>query len=244
MALHPYYQAAIEVLKRIEETQASVMDAAAQAVFLSLKEGGVLNVFATGHSSLVAQEAFHRAGGLVPVNPILEPFLSPLISPRKSGGLERIAEIAAVLMDYYQLLSGEVLIIISNSGINSLAVEMGLAAKRKGLTLVAITSLAHSRGVDSRHISGNKLYQIADPVIDNCGQLGDAALSYPELSEKIAPTSTLAGIFIINRIVCQVVEAYLSQGLVPPVYLSANIPGGQEHNRNLEQQYRERIKLL
>ncbi len=100
MALHPYYQAAIEVLRRIEETQASVMDAAAQAVFLSLKEGGVLNVFATGHSSLVAQEAFHRAGGLVPVNPILEPFLSPLISPRKSGGLEKIAEIAAVLMDY------------------------------------------------------------------------------------------------------------------------------------------------
>lgn len=244
MTFHPYYQAITEVLKRIEDTQASVIDATARAIFLSLKKGEVLHVFATGHSSLIAQEAFHRAGGLVPVNPMLEPFLTPLISPGKSGGLERIAEIAAVLIDYHQPLSGEVLLIISNSGINSLAIEMGRAAKRMGLTLVAITSLAHSQKVESRHISGDKLYQIADLVIDNCGQLGDAALSYPELAEKTGPTSSLAGIFIINRIVCQVVEAYLAQGLVPPVYLSANIPGGQEHNRKLEQQYRERIKHL
>ncbi len=96
----------------------------------------------------------------------------------------------------------------------------------------------------SRAESGKQLFEIADIVLDNCGEAGDAAVRYEGLPGKVAPTSLLAGAFIINSLVCRVVELFLAKGLTPPVYLSANIPGGEEHNRKLEAKYRGRIRGL
>lgn len=239
-----YFEQALAVLHRIQETQAAQIDSAASTIFNSLKNGGALHIFGTGHSAGIVQEAFHRAGGLVPVNPMLEPFLTPLVSPRKSGRLERIEEIAPVLLDYYDLRPGESLIVISNSGINPLPVEMAFQARARGLTVIAITSLAHSNSVPSRHKSGKKLSEIAHIVIDNGGEPGDGSVSCPGLPEKVGPTLVLAGIFIINSLICSIVEKYLQAGLVPPILMSANLPGGEEHNRKLEEKYRGRIKLL
>jgi uncharacterized phosphosugar-binding protein len=192
----------------------------------------------------VAEEAFHRAGGLVPVNTMTEPFLSPLTSPKKSGRLERLSGIAAILLDYHAPQPGEVLIIISNAGINPISVELALEAKRRELTVIAITSLRHAQAVASRHISGKRLFEVADLVIDNGGEVGDGALAFPGLAAKVGPTSLLAGAFIVNSLVCRVVERFVAKGLTPPVYLSANLPGGDEHNRQLEAKYKGRIKLL
>ena len=192
----------------------------------------------------MAEEAFHRAGGLVPVNAMTEPFLTPLTPPKKSGRLERISGIAAILLDYHEPQPGEVLLIVSNAGINPVPVELALEAKERALTIIAITSLRHARAVASRHASGKRLFEVADLVIDNCGVTGDGALSFPGLAEKVGPTSLLAGAFIVNSIVCGVVARFVAQGLPPPVYLSANLPGGDEHNRRLEAKYKGRIRLL
>ncbi|MBZ0169386.1 hypothetical protein MELA_00688 [Candidatus Methylomirabilis lanthanidiphila] len=239
-----YYDAVIRVLEEIQRTQVETIDRAADLIFSSLAVDGVLHVFGSGHSQLVAEEAFHRAGGLVPVNPMTEPFLSPLTSPKKSGQLERVSGIAAILLDYHAPCSGEVLIIISNAGINAVPVELALEAKRRALTVIAITSLRHARAVASRHTSGQRLFEVADLAIDNGGKAGDGALAFPGLTAKVGPTSLIAGAFIINSIVCSVVERFVRKGLVPPVYLSANLPGGDDHNRRLEAKYRGRIKLL
>ena len=239
-----YYEAVGRVLGEIQRTQAETIDRAADLIFSSLAGDGVLHVFGSGHSQLVAEETFHRAGGLVPVNPMTEPFLSPLTSPKKSGQFERLSGIAAILLDYHAPRSGEVLIIISNSGINAVPVELALEAKRRALTVIAITSLHHARAVASRHASGKRLFEVADLAIDNGGEAGDGALAFPGLAAKVGPTSLIAGAFIINSIVCSVVEQFVLKGLVPPVYLSANLPGGDEHNRQLETKYTGRIKLL
>ena len=239
-----YYEAVIRLLGEIQQSQGGAIDQATDLIFASLSADGVLHLFGSGHSHLVAEEAFHRAGGLVPVNAMTEPFLTPLIPPRKSGRLERLSGIAEILLDYHEPLPGEVLLIISNAGINPVPVELALEAKRRDLTVIAITSLRHARAVASRHTSGKRLFEIADLVIDNCGETGDGALSFPGLEEKVGPTSLLAGAFIVNSIVCGVVERFIAQGLPPPIYLSANLPGGDEHNRRLEAKYRGRIKLL
>ncbi|MBI3988031.1 MAG: SIS domain-containing protein [candidate division NC10 bacterium] len=239
-----YYEVALTLLSRIEKTQGEVLDQAAEAIFASLKEGGVLHVFGSGHSHALAEEVFHRAGGLVPVNAILEDFLTPHFPPAMSGKFERLSGVATILLDYYDPRPGEVLMIASNSGINPVPIEMALLGKERGLFVVAVTSFAHSERVPSRHPSGKKLYEVADVVIDNCGKAGDAAVAYPGLSEKVAPTSSLAGIFIMNSLLCRVVERFLASGLMPPVYLSANLPGGEEHNKALEERYRGRIKGL
>jgi uncharacterized phosphosugar-binding protein len=173
-----------------------------------------------------------------------ELFLSPLTPPKKSGRLERVSGIAAILLEYHEPKPGEVLLIISNAGINPVPVELALEAKQRGLMVIAITSLRHAQAVPSRHMSGKRLFEIADLVIDNCGEPGDGSVAFPGLAEKVGATSLLAGAFILNSIVCGVVERYLEKGISPPVYLSANLPGGDEHNRQLEAKYKGRIRLL
>lgn len=244
MDRHPYTTAVLRLLGRIEETQGEVLEQAAEAIFQSLKQDGVLHVFGSGHSSAVAQEAFHRAGGLVPVNLIQEAFLTPHTAPAVSGRMERLSGVASILLDRHDLRTGEVLIVVSNSGINAVPVELALEAKTRGLFVIAVTSLAHSRAVPPRHQGGKRLFEVADLCLDNCGEAGDAAVQYPGWSGKVGPLSAVAGIFLMNRLICRVVERYLSEGLTPPVYISANLPGGAEHNRRLEERYRGRITLL
>ncbi len=240
----PYYQTVMRLIAAIMRSQAQGMERAAQAIFESLRSGGVLHVFGSGHSHAVAEEAYHRAGGLVPVNAIQEVFLTPLTPPATSSQLERVSGLAKIILDGYDLRPGEVLMVISNSGINVVPVEIALEGKARGLTVVALTSLAHSRGVPPRDASGRRLFEIADIVLDNCGEPGDAAVQYEGVSGKVAPTSLLAGAYIINSLACRVVELFLAKGLTPPVYLSANVPGGDEHNRGLEAKYRGRIRGL
>ena len=242
--MRAYQQAALRVIAVIVETQQAPLEQAAQAIFRSLRSEGVLHVFGSGHSHAVAEETFHRAGGLVPVNVIQEAFLTPLTAPRISGQLERVGGLAARILDGHDLRPGEVLLVISNSGINVVPVEMALEAKARGLTVLGLTSLKHSRCVPPRHPSGQRLYEIADIILDNCGEPGDAAVAYDGLATRVAPTSLLAGSFIVNTLVCGIVELFLAAGLAPPVYLSANVPGGDEHNLELEAKYRGRIRGL
>jgi uncharacterized phosphosugar-binding protein len=121
---------------------------------------------------------------------------------------------------------------------------MALEAKRRGLFVIGLTSLAHSKAVPARHASGKRLFEVADLCLDNCGEEGDAAVAYAGWKGRVGPTSVVAGAFLMNRLLCSVVERYLSEGLPPPVYMSANLPGGDEHNRQLEERYRGRIPLL
>jgi uncharacterized phosphosugar-binding protein len=240
----PYFDAVLRQLEAIRETQAVPLERAARVVFASLRADGVLHVFGSGHSHCLAEEAYHRAGGLVPVNVIQEVFLTPLTPPRLSGQLERVPGLAACIAEGHDLRAGEVLLVISNSGINGVPVEMAQEGKRRGLTVVALTSLAHSRSVPTRHPDGKRLFEVADIVVDTCGEVGDAAVAYPGLAGKVAPTSLLVGSFIINSLVCRVVELFLAEGLTPPVYLSANLPEGDAHNRTLEATYRGRLRDL
>lgn len=244
MEMAPYYQTVMRLIAAIMRSQGDSLERAAQAVFESLRVDGVFHVFGSGHSHSLAEEAYHRAGGLVPVNAIQEVFLTPLTPPGMSGQLERVSGLATILLDRHDLRPGEVLMVISNSGINIVPVEVALEGKARGLTVIALTSLAHSRGVPSRHASGKRLFEIADIVLDNCGEPGDAAVRYEGLPGKVAPTSLLAGAYIINSLVCRVVELFLAKSLTPPVYLSANVPGGDEHNGRLEAKYRGRIRGL
>lgn len=239
-----YHDAVLRLIETIERTQGEALERAADAVFRSLRAGGVLHVFGSGHSHALAEEAFHRAGGLVPVNAIQEVFLTPLTPPALSGQLERLPGLARLILDTHDLRPGEVLMVISNSGINAVPVEVALEGKARGLTVVALTSEHHSLVVESRHPSGKRLLEVADIVLDTCGQPGDATVSYDGFAGRVAPTSLLAGSYLINSLVCLVVERYLAEGLVPPVYMSANLPGGDEHNRALEARYRGRIRGL
>ncbi len=227
-----YISAAILLLQTLARDSAPAIHRAAQAVADAIANDRDFLLFGSGHSSLIARDAAGRAGGLMP---------ALQIEDVADGDGERLEGMAKVILGRYELRAGSVLVVISNSGINAVPIEMALLAKDAGLTVVAITSLAHSQSVNSRHSSGQKLYQVADIVIDTHNIPGDAALELPGGTLKSGAMSTLLGSAIIQALTVQAAALLSERGIQPPVLISANVPGGDEHNRALVEHYWPRL---
>lgn len=233
----------MSILQAILDTQGEKIIQVAERVADTIQRDKVVHMFGSGHSNMIVQEAFSRAGGLAAVNPLLEQFLTPLNSG-KSGKMERLSGLGEIIFQHYEVQADEVLFVVSNSGINAVPVDMAIAGKEAGLFVVGIMSLQHSRSIPSRHPSGMRLCDVADIVIDNCGKPGDAALHLESTEVRVAPTSTIAGCFIINSIVAEAVGILVQHGISAPVFLSANIQGGDDFNKQLRAKYRQRVRLL
>jgi uncharacterized phosphosugar-binding protein len=230
-----YQERIIEILGRIANTQQEPIQKAAGVIADHIAGGGILYLLGSGHSLAVAMEAYHRAGGLAPVDVIHDPTF---------GRAERLHGYAEKLLKDYNIPSGGVVVIISNSGRNALPVEVALWCKERGITTIAITSLAHSKSVSSRQSEGKRLFEVADIVIDNCGVPGDAVLEIEGVPGRAVPTSGIAGMFIIDSIMAQTIENLARLGEAPPVFVSANVDGGDEHNEKLYAKYWDRIRGL
>jgi uncharacterized phosphosugar-binding protein len=228
--IHNYIETCVDQLRTIDAESGDSIDAAAQAIADALARDQAFYLFGSGHSALIAREAFWRAGGLAPAVPIPDPM---------AGDGERIPGFGATLLGHYNLQTGEALIVISNSGINPLPIEIALEGKARGLSVIALTSIAHSSQVPSRHPGGKKLMDIADIVIDTHGIQGDAAVDLPQSELKVGATSTVVGAAIIEAITARAAEILLERGMEPPVLISANTPAGDAHNRALADRYRK-----
>lgn len=233
------------VIGRLADSQAANVAVAAQLIADALRAGGILQAFGTGHSEAVATDFAGRAGGLVPTNRIL---LRDLVvfggeAPEilRNEKLERDPEIAARLYEIASPRPEDVFVMASQSGINGGVVEMALLIKQRGHRLIAITSVEHTLRVAPRHPSGQRLADVADVVLDNGAPYGDALLSL-ESGGAVCPVSSVTNALIAQLVVAEVVRRIEAAGEVAPVYLSANVPGGDEHNHALESRYAGRIR--
>lgn len=230
--IQKYFNTCIAQLQTVALKSKEGINTASTAIAEALIANRSFFLFGSGHSELIAREAFWRAGGLAPAIPIPDPL---------DGDVERLSGIAAVYLAHYDLQAGDVIIIISNSGINNLPVEMALECKARGMTIIALTSLAHSKAMKSRYPSGKKLLDIADVVIDTHGVLGDATLTLNNSKLKVGATSTVVGAAIIEAIISRTAEIMLKRGIEPPVLISSNTKAGDVHNRKLAKRYRQRL---
>lgn len=224
-------------------SQIAALEAAAQSVAKALASDRFLYAFGTGHSHMLAEEIFYRAGGLARAAAILDPPLMLHQSASASSQQEQQSGYAEALLDRYPVTAGDVLIIASNSGRNAVPVEMALLARERGLRTIAITSLQHSQAFPSRHPSGKRLFEIAEMVLDNQALPGDAAVDVPGLPRRVGPTSSITGILLLNLTIVRAIELLVEQGQSPEVYASSNadVPGW---NDRLIAQYQSRLRHL
>jgi uncharacterized phosphosugar-binding protein len=245
MAFESYIDGLQAVLERIKREQASYIKQAGQVVAAALSAGGVIHTFGTGHSHLIADEAFFRAGGLAAINLILDERLIFLKGALESTRAERENGLARELIAREDVKAVDAAIIISNSGRNAVPVEMALEMKARGVKVIAITNLEQSLASTARNASGKRLYELADVAIDNCVPTGDALLSLSGTDAKIGPASTVAGAAIINSIIVEAVSELLRRGELAPVLPSANVEGVSEETlRDILRPYKGRIKYL
>ncbi|MGD0575739.1 MAG: SIS domain-containing protein [Anaerolineales bacterium] len=238
-----YALAMQSLLQRIVQTQMGAIEHAARIVADAVAGDGIVYTFGTGHSHVVAEDVAYRAGGLAPVDAILEASLTGHQKVRQSEFMERVEGMARVIFEYYGVSSRDALVVISNSGRNAAPIEMAELAKKHGVPVVAITSLAHSQGTTSRHSSGKKLYELADVVIDNLCPKGDAMVRLEGLPVPVGAGSGVAGMFILHTIIVQAIQDLQERGLKPPVFMSGNLDGADEFNQALLERYRGRVKV-
>jgi uncharacterized phosphosugar-binding protein len=238
-----YYAAAREQLEKVFTTQRAAIEQAAEWLGHALAADQWLYAFGTGHSHMLAEEIFYRAGGLAHGVPMLDSQLMLHENAIEATHFERREGYAEELLNRYPVQAGDVLVVASNSGRNAVPIELAMAGRERGLKIVAIVNLEHCRAWPSRHASGRSLAEVGDLVIDNCGIPGDACLELPGLPSKVGPTSSITGMFIINALIVRGMEIALALGKAPEIYISSN-SDGDGHNEVLLSKYRSRIRHL
>lgn len=223
MAFEQYIDRARDLLERLVRGQGDAIRSAATAVAGALEADGVLHVFGAGHSHLLAEEAFFRAGGLAAVNPILDRRLMFFDGVLAGTRAEREAGYASRVLEREDIRSSDAAIVASNSGRNAVTIETALELQARGLTVIAVTSLAHSRAVSARHASGRRLSDIADIVIDTGVPAGDAAIALSGGALRMGPLSTVAGAVIVHAVTIEAAAILVQRGHAPPVLTSANL---------------------
>lgn len=235
-ASETYMDSVIRLAGQVRDAQSGAIEKAAGLSAAALRRGGYIFAFGTGHSHMLAEEIFYRAGGLVRVVPIFDPALMLHEAAAESSVLERRPGLAASLLDGVETLgAGGVLFLFSNSGCNTVAVEMAVDAKARGLATVCVTSVAHSRRMTSRHPEGLKLMDVCDVVIDNMGVYGDASVRVG--GAEMGATSTVIGAMIMEAVVCRTAEILTESGVEPEVFASANTEGGDKVNERFIRKY-------
>lgn len=237
-----YQERLLEVLRTALAENVDAVREAGALVARAFARRGLVHIFGSGHSHMLAEEAFYRAGGAARVCPILVPRHMLHEGVVRSTELERESGHAeAVLAGYPMEPERDCLLVASNSGANALPVEVAELASSRGIPVVALTSRAYSSAIDR---PGRRLHEVADVVLDNRCPPGDALVDLGAGLPAAGPASSVVGMALLNSVILEAVGQQLELGQQPELFVSANMPGAVEHNARLVAELGDRIPHL
>lgn len=234
--MQEYQRLISESMEYIVNEESGAIEEAAEMMSACIQKERKIYFFGTGHSYMISQEVFARAGGYAGFIPILENELG-MNHAFKSTFIERTVEYADVVMGLYPFEKDDLIVMTSNSGRNPLLIEMALRLKERGVHIIALTALEASKNSISRHKSGLRLFELADIVLDNRSPYGDAGIAHTE-DIRTGPTSTILSVFIVQLLVSAFVQLEIERGVDVPVFRSSNVDSGDEYNERLFEMYR------
>lgn len=240
-----YFDALSGMLDKVVETQSEQIVQAARLLADAVKRKANIYAMGCNHAALCTLELYYRTGGMAVINPLRGPGVTLDVDPvTLTTRLERLPGYGTALVEESCLGEGDLLILHSVSGRNAVAIDAALCAREKGASTVCLTNMTTSKAVPSRHPSGKRLLEVCDVAIDNCGPYGDACMQLPGFGDKIAPTSTAVGAAVMNAVMLEACALLLEWGIQPPVFMSANVPGGDAHNDAIMKEYKNSIHYM
>jgi uncharacterized phosphosugar-binding protein len=243
-----YLEKIRQILDKIEQEQGKNIIAAAEIMSDSIAKGGLVHVFGSGHSVIPALDIFPRYGSFPGFHPLLDPRLMwfNVLGPggvRELLWLERKEGYAQIFLANYCLLKTDVMLVFSHGGLNAAPVEVAMEAKRRGLAVIAVTSLENYHRSQAVHSSGKRLADLADVVIDNCVPPEDALIRIDGLEEPVAAGSTLAAVAIAMALVSEVARRLVQMDIKPRVFVSPNVDKEAiQHNEQVFAVYQQMLK--
>ena len=235
-----YHKKIQSIINKIIKEESSKITKAAKLIKNSCLDGGQLYVFGTGHSHMMAEESFHRAGGFAGACPILDPNTDFSKGAEKATKLERTPGLATKVLNKYKLRTKDILIIYSNSGVNHVPVEAALYAKKRKMKSISVLSYDYSKKAPLSKLN-KRLFEITDLFIDNKIPRGDSIIKINDIT--VGPASTIAGSFILNSILVELAGS-LKNRKPFPFYISSNMPNADANNNILIKKYKKLNKHL
>lgn len=249
-----YLDKAIEIIQKIKDTEMEPIEEAAELFANTIANDGLVHMFATGHSRMFIEEMYPRHGSFPGFHPIVELSLTyhtqvvGANGQRQAMFIEHVEGFGEVILNNFVFTPPDCFIVISNSGVNEVVVDVALGAKRRGLPLVVIVSKEHSGQSSPKHSSGKKLMDLGDIVIDNCTPPGDALVTVDGMpDDPVGPASTIGTASVINAIKCLVAEKLVKLGKPPHVLTNAYFVGKQASAQRFDasyNDYRRRVKKV
>src|SRR5262245_58104783 len=244
MLTDEYCDSITAMLKQLVSSQRHKLEVAQSWIAEVLAQDGLVYVTGSGHSHMIAEEVFYRAGGAAAVQAVLDPALMLHQGAHRATALERLDGYARVVLQEYPIGPKDIVLIASNSGRNAFPIEAALFARERGAKTIAITSSDHAAHVTSRHKSGRMLHEVTDLVIDNHAPYGDACLMIPASDKRMGSTSTISGAFIVNALMVEAVASLSRRGTDVEIYRSANAGGDGANAEEIVKRWRNRIRGL
>jgi uncharacterized phosphosugar-binding protein len=237
-----FLAAARELLDRLDE-QSEAIDAASRLCADAIASGGLVHLFGTGHSRIPVEEMFPRYGSFPGFHPMVElsmTFHTEVVGSngqRQAMFIERVEGLAEVILANFVLRPTDVMMVFSASGLSAVPIEIAAGAKRRGLPVVAVTSVAQSMAGEVTHSSGARLLDHADVVLDLATPPGDAMIQVEGLESPVGPGSTIAAVALVNEMKVRTAALLVERGAMPPVLTSANIAGPETSQRLFDAAY-------
>jgi uncharacterized phosphosugar-binding protein len=238
------------LLDRVARTQAEAIETASRWAADAIAGDGLVHLFGTGHSRIPVEEMFPRYGSYPGFNPIVElsmTFHSQVVGAngqRQAMFIERMPGLAEVILSNFTFSPSDVMIVFSAGGVSAVPVEMARGARRRGIRVIAVTSVAQSMSDEPDPAVGCRLMDEADLTIDLCTPHADAMCTIAGLDTPVGPGSTIAAVGIANAIKVRTAELLVERGAMPPVITRASVVGANRSRELFDAAYREHARRI
>ncbi len=238
------------IIDVVEQTQMDPIVETAALCADAIDAGGLVHLFGTGHSRIPLEEMFPRYGSFPGFHPIAElsmTFHTQVVGvngQRQAMFIERTEGLGEVILSNFTFGEKDLMIVFSAGGSTAVPIDIALGARRRGMAVVAVTSVEHSLATESGHSSNTRLLDHADIVIDLGTPPGDSLVHIDGADVRVGPGSTIANVAVVNAIKVATASMLHDRASLPPVITGAQVIGADEARSVFDAAYSDHARRL